>query len=56
MKKKVKKLVVHPKSALILESDCILEDVEIDGHLEIKESGPIVVKHLQKDYVSLELL
>ena len=53
MKKKVKKLVVHPRSALVLESDCVLEDVEIDGHLEIKESGSIVMKHLKKDYVSL---
>ena len=33
LKQKVKKLKVHPNSALIVESDCVLEDVEVDGHL-----------------------
>jgi hypothetical protein len=47
---------VHPRSSLIIESDCTLEDVEVDGHYEIKEAGSITVKHLGQDYHSLEEL
>lgn len=52
----MKKLWVSPRSSLILESDCVLENVEVDGHLDIKESGSIVVQHLGQDYHSLEEL
>lgn len=45
---------MHPRSSLIIDSDCVLEDVEVDGHLEIKDSGNIVVKHVDKDYHSIE--
>lgn len=37
----------------MIESDCVLEDVELDGHLEIHEKGHISVKHLEKDYHSV---
>jgi hypothetical protein len=47
---------MHPRSSLIIDSDCVLEDVEVDGHLEIKDSGNIVVKHVEKDYHSIEQL
>ena len=39
-----------------MDVDCILEDVEIDGHYEIKQGGSITVKHTNKDYHSLEEL
>lgn len=50
----MKKLWMHPRSSLIIESDCVLEEVEVDGHLEIKEKGAIKVKHTDKDYHSLD--
>jgi len=49
-------LKVHARSSLIIDVDCVLEDVEIDGHYEIKEGGNITVKHMDKDYHSLEHL
>jgi hypothetical protein len=45
---------MDPHSSLVIESDCILEDVQIDGHLSIKESGSINVKHFDKDYHTIE--
>ena len=45
---------MDPHSSLVIESDCILEDVQIDGHLSIKESGSIKVKHFDKDYHTIE--
>ena len=36
MRKKVKKLTVQKNSSLILSDDCILEDVYVDGHFEVK--------------------
>ena len=56
MKTKVKNVKVHARSSLIIDVDCILENVEIDGHYEIKEGGNITVKHLEKDYHSIEQL
>ncbi len=44
LKKKVKKLKVTARSSLIISSDCILEDVEVDGHDEIIEDGSICLK------------
>lgn len=44
LKKKVKKLKVIARSSLIISSDCILEDVEVDGHDEIIEDGSICLK------------
>ncbi len=41
------------RSSLVIESDCILEDIDLDGHLEIHEKGNIVAKHLQQDYHSI---
>lgn len=34
----------------MIESDCVLEDIELDGHYEIHEKGEAKVKHLAKDY------
>lgn len=44
MKQKVKKLRVTARSSLIISSDCVLEDVDIDGHDEIIEDGNICLK------------
>jgi hypothetical protein len=49
----VKKLKIVGRSSLVIESDCVLEDVELDGHYEIHEKGSIVVKHLDRDYHSV---
>ena len=50
MKQKVKKLKISGKSSLIISSDCVLEDVEIDGHEQIIEDGMIQLKVEGKDY------
>lgn len=47
---------MHHRSSLIIESDCVLEDVEVDGHYEITEKGNIKVKHTDKDYHTIEQL
>lgn len=44
MKQKVKKLKVSARSSLVISSDCVLEDVEIDGDDEIIEDGNICLK------------
>jgi len=44
LKQKVKKLKITARSSLIISSDCILEDVEVDGHDEIIEDGSICLK------------
>lgn len=44
LKGKVQKLKVTARSSLIISSDCILEDVEVDGHDEIIEDGNICLK------------
>jgi hypothetical protein len=50
MKKKIKKLKVSGRSSLSITSDCILEDVEIDGDEEIIEDGNICLKVNDKAY------
>jgi hypothetical protein len=50
---KVKRVKIVGRSSLVIESDCVLEDVELDGHYEIHEKGAIKVKHLQQDYHSI---
>jgi hypothetical protein len=49
MKQKVKKLKISAKSSLIISSNCLLEDVDIDGHEEIIEDGVIQLKVEGKD-------
>lgn len=44
LKGKVQKLKVTARSSLIISSDCVLEDVEVDGHDEIIEDGNICLK------------
>ncbi len=50
MKQKVKKLKMTAKSSLIISSDCILEDVQIDGHDQIVQEGNITLRVEDKDY------
>ena len=52
MRNKVKKLRVTRNSSLILDDDCVLVDVEVDGHLEIKgmKEKNIEVKAKEKNY------
>lgn len=50
MRKKVKKLRVTARSSLVISSDCILEDVDIDGNDEIIEDGSICLKVDDQDY------
>ncbi len=50
MKKKVKKLRVSAKSSLAINSDCVLEDVDIDGDEQIIENGNICLKVDDKAY------
>lgn len=38
------------KSSLVIEKDCVLEDIELDGHYEIHQNGNIKVKHTAQDY------
>ena len=44
LKGKVQKLKITARSSLIISSDCVLEDVEVDGHDEIIEDGNICLK------------
>lgn len=53
MKTKVKKLKVSSGSTLVVESDCVLEDVEVDGTLRVKSEGNIVEKETSKNYEKL---
>ena len=41
------------RSSLVIEQDCILEDIDLDGHYEIHEGGNIKVHHHKKDYHSI---
>lgn len=50
MKKKVKKVRVSGRSSLIISSNCVLEDVDIDGDEEIIEEGDICLKVDDKAY------
>jgi hypothetical protein len=50
LKKKVKKLRVSAKSSLAINSDCVLEDVDIDGDEQIIENGNICLKVDDKAY------
>ena len=52
MRDKVKKLHVSKNSSLILDDDCVLKDVEVDGHLEVKgmKEKNIEVKAKEKNY------
>ena len=52
MRDKVKKLHVTKNSSLILDDDCVLKDVEVDGHLEVKgmKEKNIEVKAKEKNY------
>ncbi len=50
MKKKVKKLRLSAKSSLAINSDCVLEDVDIDGDEQIIEDGNICLKVDDKAY------
>ena len=50
MRKKVGKLTVTNESSLILGEDCFLKDVDIDGHVEIKEKGEICLEEKKKNY------
>jgi hypothetical protein len=49
----VKKVKIVGRSSLVIESDCVLEDVELDGYYEIHEKGNITVRHLDRDYHSI---
>lgn len=53
MKTKVKKLKISGPSTLIVLSDCVLEDVEVDGTLKIEKEGSIVAKEISKNYCKL---
>jgi hypothetical protein len=44
LKTKVQKLKVSPNSTLVILSDCVLEDVEVDGSVRISNEGNIVIK------------
>ena len=52
MKGKVKKLKINKDSSFVLADDCILKNVEIDGHLEIKNptEKEIEICHNKKNY------
>lgn len=52
----MKRVVLTERSSLVVESDCILEDVEVDGHYEIHTKGPAVVKHFKQDYHTIQEL
>jgi len=53
MKSKVKKLKVTANSTLIVLSDCVLENVEVDGTLRIEKEGNIIVKETNQNYGKL---
>lgn len=53
MKTKVQKLKVTANSTLVVLSDCILEDVEVDGTLRIEKEGNIVAKETSQNYETL---
>ena len=48
----MKKLRVSKNSSLILEDDCVLKDVEIDGHLELRgmKEKNVEMKAKEKNY------
>ena len=53
MRKKVKKLKVSGRSSLVIGCDCVVEDVEVDGHEEISKEGDVSVKNDSKKYKEL---
>jgi len=53
MKKKVNKLKLTGKSSLILSSDCVLEDVQIDGSEVIVAEGKVSLNVTDKSYKNL---
>lgn len=53
MKTKVKKLKVSGPSTLIVLSDCVLQDVEVDGTLKIEKEGNIIAKETNQNYCKL---
>ena len=51
MRTKVEKLKISKQSSLVLDCDCVLEDVEIDGHVEITDKdGKVSLKNDNKNY------
>ena len=46
----MKKVKISGRSSLVIDQDCVLEEVELDGHLHLKEGGNIKVQHAKKDY------
>ena len=52
----MKKVKVSGRSSLVVGGDCILEDLELDGHLELREEGSVKAHHLGKDYKSVAAL
>lgn len=44
MREKVKNVHISANSSLIIADDCILENVEIDGHSEIRDTNGKPVK------------
>ena len=41
---------ISGRSSLVIDQDCILEEVEVDGHLHITKGGNIKAEHTKKDY------
>lgn len=53
MRTKVKKLHITKNSTLIVLSDCVLEDVHVDGVVKIDQLGSIVIKEEGRKYGKL---
>lgn len=49
----MKKVKITAKSSLRIESDCILEDINLDGDLEIRTEGQVIQNHQGKDYYTI---
>lgn len=44
---------ISERSSLVIESDCVLGDVELDGFYRINDKGNVTLKHLAKNYHSI---
>ena len=53
MRTKVKSLKISEHSTLVVLSDCVLDDVEVDGTLKIEKEGHITVHETSKNYTRL---